>query len=96
MKFRFVQRGKVYRPHNIHFQLDIQMSFLKNIFGKKDEPIKSYSDFWIWFQKNEKTFFNVVKSSKDIEKDFFDALSPKLAQLKDGYFYSTGMYDGCT
>ncbi len=33
------------------------MNFLKNIFGKKDEPIKNYVDFWNWFQKNEKTFF---------------------------------------
>lgn len=69
------------------------MSFLKNIFGKKDEPIKSYSDFWTWFQKNEKDFFNVVKSRENIEKGFFDKLSPKLAELKEGYYYLTGMYD---
>jgi hypothetical protein len=69
------------------------MSFLKNIFGKKETPIKSYSDFWNWFQENEKRFFNVVKNHNDIEKDFFDKLSPKLSELKDGYFYLTGMYD---
>ncbi|MDR2009993.1 MAG: DUF695 domain-containing protein [Bacteroidales bacterium] len=72
------------------------MNILKNIFGKKDEPIKNYSDFWNWFQNNEKTFFNVVKSKKDIEKGFFDKLSPKLAELKDGYFYLAGMYDDNT
>lgn len=72
------------------------MSFIKNIFGKKDEPIKSYSDFWIWFQKNEKTFFNVVKFQKNIEKGFFDKLSSKLTELKDGYYYLTGMYDDNT
>ncbi|MCA0445764.1 MAG: DUF695 domain-containing protein [Bacteroidetes bacterium] len=72
------------------------MSFLKNIFGKRDEPIKSYGDFWNWFQTYEKTFFNAVKSQKDIEKEFFDKLSPKLAELKDGYFYLTGMYDDNT
>ena len=72
------------------------MNFLKNIFGKKDEPIKNYNDFWNWFQNNEKTFFNVVKSHKDIEKGFFDKLSPKLSELKDGYFYLTGMYDDNT
>lgn len=72
------------------------MNFLKNIFEKKETPIKSYSDFWNWFQDNEKTFFNVVKNHKDIEKDFFDKLSPKLAELKDGYFYLTGIYDDNT
>lgn len=72
------------------------MSFLRNIFGKKEEPIKSYGDFWNWFQANEKTFLNVVKSHKDIEKNFFDKLSPKLAELKEGYFYLTGMYDEST
>ena len=72
------------------------MSFLKNIFNAKKEPIKSYADFWTWFQKNEKDFFNVVKIHKDVEKGFFDKLSPKLNELKDGYFYLTGMYDDNT
>lgn len=72
------------------------MSFLKNIFEKKDEPIKSYSDFWAWFQKNEKNFYNVVKNRKDIETGFFNKLSPKLGELKDGYFYLTGMFDDNT
>jgi Family of unknown function (DUF695) len=69
------------------------MSFLKNIFGKKDNPIKSYKDFWTWFQNNERDFFNVVKTQKDIEKNFFNKLSPKLDELKEGYFYLTGMFD---
>ncbi len=72
------------------------MSFLKNIFGKKDELIKSYDDFWTWFQKNEKDFYIVVKNRKNIEKEFFDKLSPKLEELKDGYFYLTGMFDDNT
>jgi hypothetical protein len=63
---------------------------------KKDEPIKSYADFWNWFQNNEKTFFSVVKSQKNIEKDFFDKLSPKLAELKEGYFFLAGMLDNDT
>jgi len=42
------------------------MSFLKSILKTKDETIKSYADFWTWFQKNEKEFFNVVKKRKDI------------------------------
>jgi Family of unknown function (DUF695) len=69
------------------------MSFLKTIFGKKEEPINSYNDFWNWFQKNNTEFFSIVKKGKGIEKGFFDKLSPKLAELKEGYFYLTGMKD---
>lgn len=69
------------------------MSFLKNILSKKETPIKSYADFWAWFQQNEKDFFSAVKNRKDIEKNFFDRLAPKLAELKDGIFFLTGMCD---
>lgn len=72
------------------------MSFLKSIFKTKDEPIKSNTDFWSWFQNNEKDFSQVVKNHKDIEKGFFNKLSAKLGELKDGYFYLTGMYDDNT
>ncbi len=72
------------------------MSFLKNILGKKETPIKSYTDFWNWFKDNEKAFYKVVKSHEDINKSFFDKLSPKLAELKDGYFFLCGMYDDTT
>lgn len=75
------------------------MSFLRNIFGKKDEPVKSYNDFWNWFSQHEKAFFNVVsnhKSSEQIEKGFFAKLSQKLAELKEGYYYLTGMIDDHT
>ncbi len=69
------------------------MSFIKNIFGKKDEPIRNYTEFWNWFSKNEKEFYNVVKNEKDIVKDFFDKLSPKLDELKDGYYFLAGMFN---
>lgn len=69
------------------------MSLINNIFEKKHEPIRSYADFWIWFQQNKDKFFDVVKSRRNIEKDFFNKLSPKLSELKDGYFYLTGMLD---
>lgn len=72
------------------------MSFLASVFKKKDEPIKSYDDFWAWFQKNEKTFFKVVKKADNIEQNFFDKISPKLNELKEGFFFLTGMYDDNT
>jgi len=72
------------------------MSFLKKLFGKTNEPIKSYEDFWNWFEKNEKIFFNAVKQRRNIKKEFFDKLSLKLNELKDGFFYLTGMYNNDT
>jgi hypothetical protein len=72
------------------------MRFLKNIFGKKENTIQSYSDFWHWFQQNEKQFFKVIKQHTNIEKAFFDKLSPKLQQLKNGLFFLTGMSDNNT
>jgi hypothetical protein len=68
------------------------MSFLKKIFGKKEE-VKSFDDFWNWFQKNEKNFSDTVKSGKNIEKDFFSQLSPMLNQLREEIYYVTGMFD---
>lgn len=72
------------------------MSILKNLFSQKQKPIENYDDFWRWFQENERTFFKAVKNHKNIEKDFFDKLSPKLSELKDGFFYLTGMLDDNT
>lgn len=72
------------------------MSFFKRLLGKKEQPIKSYDDFWNWFATNEKAFFTAVKNGKSIESDFFDKLSPKLAEVKDGFFFLTGMLDDNT
>lgn len=69
---------------------------LKNIFTKNENAINSYADFWNWFQKHEKDFFNVVKQQRDVEKNFFHKLSPELEALKDGFYYLTGMYDDDT
>jgi hypothetical protein len=68
------------------------MSLLKKLFGKR-EPINSYTAFWIWFREHEKSFHKVVKEKRNVEKNFFDKISPKLNQLKDGFFYLTGMFD---
>lgn len=72
------------------------MSFIKNVFKKKEEQINTYDDFWNWFQRNENEFHKAVKQQKDIEKNFFDKLSPKLNQLRDGFFFLTGMFDNET
>ncbi len=73
------------------------MGFLNRFFGKKEAPIQTYADFWHWFAQHEKTFAAVVKSQKNIEKDFFNPLDVKLSQLKDRcFYYLVGMLDAQT
>ncbi len=67
------------------------MSFLKNLLGKKDTPIESYSDFWNWFLKHEKEFFKIVQHGQNIHQDFFDKLVPKLNEIHDGIYFLAGM-----
>lgn len=69
------------------------MRFFEKIFGKKEQPIKSYKDFWAWFQTNERQFYAIMQSGKDPENGFFDKLSPKLEEAKEGLFYLAGMFD---
>lgn len=69
------------------------MSFLNKLLKSKEEKIKSYDSFWKWFQHNESAFFKVIKTNGDIERDFFRKLGPKLADLRDGYYYLAGMFD---
>lgn len=73
------------------------MSFLKNIFGKKDESkISTNEDFWKWFSANEKDFSLALKTQKNIENKFINKLSPKLEELREGYFFLAGMYNDTT
>lgn len=68
------------------------MSWLKKIFYK-ETSISTYSEFWDWFSSNEKKFYDVIKKQGNIQKTFFDKLSPKLDQLRDGYWFLVGMCD---
>lgn len=72
------------------------MSFLRKIFGKKDRPIQSKEEFWNWFTQHQLAFFKTVKSQHQIEAQFLNKLSNKLDQLKEGYYFLTGMYDDDT
>jgi hypothetical protein len=67
------------------------MNFLKNILHKKEDPIQSYHDFWNWFQKNERNLYKVIKEKRDVKENFFNILSPKLDELRDGYHFTAGM-----
>lgn len=83
----------------IFLNLTTYMSLLKKLFGKKEDPINSIADFWEWFVENENKFYKVVKghkSNQDIEEKFLNKLEPKLAQLRKGIFFLTGMKDEST
>lgn len=67
------------------------MGFLSNLFGKKDEPIKTNEDFWNWFLLKEREYFKVVKARDNIVSEFIDKISPKLHQLNGGFFCLAGM-----
>ena len=72
------------------------MSLFNQLFKGKDKPIKTYDDFWSWFKTNEKLFYGVVKSKGDIHRFFFEKLGAKLAELRPGIFFLTGMDDNST
>jgi Family of unknown function (DUF695) len=72
------------------------MGLLNKIFGQQYHKLETYNDFWAWFVQNEKTFFNVVKKSGDIEKVFFNKLSEKLNEVIDECYYLTGMLNDTT
>nr|WP_315025973.1 DUF695 domain-containing protein [uncultured Chryseobacterium sp.] len=57
-----------------------------------------YEDFWDWFLAREKEFYAVVEKGgqEAIENNFFDVIAPKLNQIKDGFYFLTGMSDNST
>lgn len=69
------------------------MSFLNKLIGKKEDSIKTYEEFWIWFQKNKEKFVDVVQKDNDIENNFLNILSSKLNNVKDGFYFLTGLLD---
>lgn len=72
------------------------MSFFKSLFNKKENSITSYVDFWEWFQQHEQKFYKVLKNKGDIRGVFFDKMAPKLAELKEGFWYMAGMENDTT
>ncbi len=66
------------------------MKFFRDRFGG-EEPIRSYDDFWAWFTKNERRFYAAVKANDNVTQNVFDKISPKLAELQDGFFLLAGM-----
>lgn len=69
------------------------MRFFKRLFGKKEAAIATYASFWAWFQEHEQSFAAVVRNKGNIQRKFFDPVTPRLRAIREGFFMLTGMYD---
>lgn len=70
------------------------MSFLKKIFGKKEEVIiGSYQDFWNWFMQHEKSFFERIKNNNVVSEKFIDPVIENLQKLNQQFYCLAGMYN---
>lgn len=75
--------------------------FIKKIFKVREnlesKSIHNYADFWSWFVKHQKEFYEMIKSQPHkIQEHFIDELTPKLGRLGTGYFVLAGMHDDNT
>lgn len=69
------------------------MGFFSNLFSKKETPVTNIhtnADFWNWFKQHEAKFYEITKSGENVHL-FHDKLAPKLQQLRDGYYFLSGM-----
>lgn len=73
------------------------MSFLKKLWGSQKQKMpaneNAYTAFWQWFQQHQQHFHHIVDqgSKTEIERDFFDRLTPELEKVHSGIFFLTGM-----
>ncbi len=56
-------------------------------------PIDDVPSFWKWFTLNHHQLFRAVKKEKNLDKDFFNLLLPKLQALNEQFFCQAGMVD---
>ncbi|AII53489.1 DUF695 domain-containing protein [Hymenobacter sp. APR13] len=50
-----------------------------------------YTAFWHWFSQHEQAFFRVVQEGTLIPEDFFALLTPALDEVREGFYFQTGM-----
>ncbi|RYZ32349.1 MAG: DUF695 domain-containing protein [Sphingobacteriales bacterium] len=69
------------------------MSIFRKVFPAKKPVVGGFEEFWSWFQKQERDFHTAVRSGRNIEKEFFNKLTPMLHQLNNEVLLLTGMKD---
>lgn len=55
-----------------------------------------YKEFWNWFVQNSDSFYRAIKDRKNIEDDFFEKLTPRLNELREGIYFLVGMMNETT
>lgn len=71
------------------------MGFFNNLFSKKETTITTNADFWRWFEQYAETFYKITETGENIQ-NFHDKLAPKLQDLREGYYFLSGMYSDTT
>lgn len=55
-----------------------------------------FQEFWKWFAANSNAFHQAIKTRENLEENFFDILTPKLSELREGIYFLTGMMNETT
>lgn len=55
-----------------------------------------YQEFWNWFTENSNSFHQAIKTREGLEENFFEKLTPKLNDLREGIYFLTGMMNETT
>jgi hypothetical protein len=53
----------------------------------------THQDFWQWFSSQANIFFNSIKNADHVEDTFVTPMSEQLDSIREGFYFSAGMYD---
>jgi Family of unknown function (DUF695) len=67
------------------------MNIFKKYFSGSKQPLKKEEQFWEWFVQNENYLYWVVRRDRDIQNKFFSKISPKLDEIRAGFWCEVGM-----
>ena len=57
------------------------MGLFSKVFGGNGGQVETYEDFWKWFLVHDQKFYDVLMSQKNIHRDFYEKLPPKLKAI---------------
>lgn len=69
------------------------MHTLHQLLGASGDSIVDYDSFWSWFWKNERSFHRVLRKGTNVNEAFFDKVTPRLTEVKEGLHCLAGMID---